>query len=271
VLPIQTVYASSGWDSYSWAFQASHGAATLIVHNPGVSEDPACGPLLDSFAYCAHQKQKILAPCSAVRVVPKKRKCSKKNATNIWPCTLQTTCSRTGDFEEGPYMFPGVPWGVLVPPVDEDDYSPLPPWMVLSATKSVKYLDAAHHAVPRGAHAVELLSGTEAALAQDVATVTGRPYRLEFSAGDGCVGSLSVRAYAARGSVTVTVPVPHASRGKGGHRRGVLDFTAVANQTRVAFVSMAFTMKSDGTLCGPVLDDVSLVGLRSHAARRLLL
>lgn len=147
-------------------------------------------------------------------------------------------------------MFPGVPWGVLVPPVDEDDYSPLPPWMVLSATKSVKYLDAAHHAVPRGAHAVprgahavELLSGTEAALAQDVATVTGRPYRLEFSAGDGCVGSLSVRAYAARGSVTVTVPVPHASRGKGGHRRGVLDFTAVANQTRVAFVSMAYNMK----------------------------
>lgn len=50
VLPIQTVYASSGWDSYSWAFEARHGAATLIVHNPGVSEDPACGPLLDSFA-----------------------------------------------------------------------------------------------------------------------------------------------------------------------------------------------------------------------------
>lgn len=176
---------------------------------------------------------------------------------------------QNGDFEEGPYMFPGVPWGGAgaVPPVDEDDYSPLPPWMVLSATKSVKYLDAAHHAVPRGAHAVELLSGTEAALAQDVATVAGRPYRLEFSAGDGCVGSLSVRAYAARGSVTV----PHASRGKGGHRRGVLDFTAVANLTRVAFVSMAFTMKNDGTLCGPVLDDVSLVGLRSHAARRLLL
>jgi hypothetical protein len=50
VLPIQTVYASSGWDSYSWAFEARHGAVTLIVHNPGVSEDPACGPLLDSFA-----------------------------------------------------------------------------------------------------------------------------------------------------------------------------------------------------------------------------
>jgi hypothetical protein len=150
-----------------------------------------------------------------------KKKCNEYMSLHSADNMLQN-----GDFEEGPYMFPGVPWGGAgaVPPVDEDDYSPLPPWMVLSATKSVKYLDAAHHAVPRGAHAVELLSGTEAALAQDVATVAGRPYRLEFSAGDGCVGSLSVRAYAARGSVTV----PHASRGKGGHRRGVLDFTAVA-------------------------------------------
>lgn len=178
---------------------------------------------------------------------------------------------RNGDFEEGPYIFPDVPWGVLVPPMDEDDYSPLSPWMILSTTKSVKYVDAAHYnGVPRGARAVELLSGVETALAQDVATVAGRPYRLEFStgdAGDGCAGSLSVRAYAARGSVTV----PHESRGDGGHRRGVLDFTATANTTRVAFVSMAYTMKTDGTLCGPVLDDVSLVGLHGHAARRLLL
>jgi hypothetical protein len=177
---------------------------------------------------------------------------------------------RNGDFEEGPYIFPDVPWGVLVPPLDEDDYSPLSPWMVLSTTKSVKYLDAAHYAVPHGARAVELLSGVETALAQDVATVVGRPYRLEFStgdAGDGCAGSLSVRAYAARGSVTV----PHESQGNGAHKRGVLDFTAIANRTRVVFVSMAYTMKSDGTLCGPVLDDVSLVGLHSHAARRFLL
>jgi len=178
---------------------------------------------------------------------------------------------QNGDFEEGPYIFPDAPWGVLVPPMDEDDYSPLSPWMILSTTKSVKYLDAAHYAVPHGARAVELLSGVETALAQDVATVAGRPYRLEFStgdAGDGCSGSLSLRAYAASGSVTV----PHESQGRGGHKRGVLDFTATADRTRVAFVSMAYTMKqSDGTLCGPVLDDVSLVGLHSRAARRFLL
>ena len=50
VLPIQTVYTSSGWDSYSWAFKATGSVVSLIVHNPGIAEDQACGPLLDQFA-----------------------------------------------------------------------------------------------------------------------------------------------------------------------------------------------------------------------------
>ena len=49
-LPIQTVYTSSGWDSYSWAFEAKDGVVSLIVHNPGVTEDAACGPLVYAFA-----------------------------------------------------------------------------------------------------------------------------------------------------------------------------------------------------------------------------
>ncbi|KAJ1271701.1 hypothetical protein BS78_06G146200 [Paspalum vaginatum] len=238
VLPIQTVYTSNGWDSYSWAFQAPHSAVTLIVHNPGVADDAACGP----FAI------KTLRP----------------------PPRTKNNMLRNGESEEGQYIFPGAPWGVMVPPLDEDDYSPLSPWMVLSPTKSVKYLDAARYAVPQGVRAVELVAGMETALVQDACTVPGRYYRLEFSAGDagdGCVGSLPVHAYAARGSVTV----PYESQGKGGYKRGVLDFAAIANQTRVVFVSMAYTMKNDSTLCGPVVDDVSLVALHNHAARRLRL
>ncbi|PUZ47803.1 hypothetical protein GQ55_7G195300 [Panicum hallii var. hallii] len=242
ILPIQTVYTSSGWDSYSWAFKARRSAVTLIVHNPGVADDAACGPLLDAFAI------KTLQP----------------------PQRTKSNMLKNGDFEEGPYTFLDTAWGVLVPPLDEDDYSPLSPWMVLSSTKSVKYLDAAHHAVPRGARAVELVSGVESALVQDVVTVPGRPYRLEFSAGDagdGCAGSLAVQAYAARGSVKVA----YQSQGKGGHTRGALEFTAIANRTRVVFVSTAYNVKADGTLCGPVVDDVSLVCTREPAARRLLL
>jgi hypothetical protein len=50
LLPIQTVYTSSGWDSYAWAFRAKHTVVWLTIHNPGVEEDPACGPLIDSVA-----------------------------------------------------------------------------------------------------------------------------------------------------------------------------------------------------------------------------
>ena len=101
---------------------------------------------------------------------------------------------RNGGFEDGPYIFPNTPWGVLVPPVAEDEHSPLPGWLVImSDTKVVKYVDAAHHAVPRGSYAVELVAGRECALLQEVRTVLGRPYELSFSvgdAGDGCAGHL---------------------------------------------------------------------------------
>ncbi|KAL6903619.1 hypothetical protein ACP4OV_004432 [Aristida adscensionis] len=244
VLPIQTVYTSSGWDSYSWAFKATYSPVTLIVHNPGVSEDPACGPLIDLFA---------------IKTLKTPQRTGIKN-----------NLLKNGDFEDGPYIFPNTQWGVLVPPMDEDDYSALSPWMVMSSTKSVKYVDAAHFAVPHGARAVELVSGMETALVQNVTTMPGWQYRLEFAVGDtgkDCVGAMSVQAYAARGSVKV----PYQSQGRGGFRRGMLDFTAVAAQTRVVFVSMSYNVKRDGTLCGPVVDDVSLVCTRNHTARRLLL
>ncbi|KAF8704261.1 hypothetical protein HU200_031760 [Digitaria exilis] len=50
VLPIQTVYTSSGWDAYSWAFKAKHTTVWLCIHNPGHEDHPACGPLIDAVA-----------------------------------------------------------------------------------------------------------------------------------------------------------------------------------------------------------------------------
>ncbi|PUZ47809.1 hypothetical protein GQ55_7G195800 [Panicum hallii var. hallii] len=240
VLPIQTVYTSSGWDSYSWAFKAKHSTVWLSIHNPGHEENPACGPLVDFIAI------KALHP----------------------PHHVQGNMLRNGDFEEGPHIFPDVPWGVLVPPMSEDLYSPLPGWMVLSDTKVVKYVDAAHHAVPRGARAVELVAGMECALVQEARTVPGRAYRLSFSVGDGangCEGTLGVDVYAGQTRATAS----YESRGTGGHRRVELDFEAAEGLTRVVFHSSNYHMKPDGTLCGPVVDDVSLVPVHRHAARRL--
>nr|XP_051211736.1 uncharacterized protein LOC127329244 [Lolium perenne] len=240
LLPIQTVYTSSGWDSYAWAFRAKHTVVWLTIHNPGVEEDPACGPLIDSVA---------------IKTLSRPRR-------------TKSNMLRNGDFEEGPYIFPGSTWGVLVPPMDEDDFSPLPGWMIMSDTKSVKYVDAPQHRVPHGARAVELVSGRETALVQEVATVPGRSYRMLFYVGDaanGCEASMIVQAYAARASQQVQ----YDSKGVGGYKRGKMDFVAVDKLTRVVLQSMNYHMKPDGTLCGPVVDDVSLVSVRKGAARRL--
>lgn len=50
VFPIQTVYSSNGWDSYACGFNADFPEVDIVIHNPGKSEDPACGPLIDSVA-----------------------------------------------------------------------------------------------------------------------------------------------------------------------------------------------------------------------------
>lgn len=167
---------------------------------------------------------------------------------------------KNGDFEEGPYIIPNTTWGVIIPPNIEDSHSPLPGWMVESL-KAVKYIDSTHFSVPKGKRAVELVAGKESALAQVVRTVPGRVYTLTFSVGDAanaCEGSMVIEAYAAKG----TVKVPYKSKGKGGFKRGVLKFTAIAERTRVVFLSSFYHSKTDGSLCGPVIDDVVLVSVR---------
>lgn len=50
VIPIQTLYTSSGWDPIAYGFKAEYDVVEMVIHNPGVEEDPACGPLIDSIA-----------------------------------------------------------------------------------------------------------------------------------------------------------------------------------------------------------------------------
>ncbi|KAJ4744613.1 hypothetical protein LUZ62_008455 [Rhynchospora pubera] len=239
VLPMQTMYSSSGWDSYAWAFKAKFSEVDLVIHNPGVEEDPACGPLIDSVAI------RTLYP----------------------PRITKYNLLKNGDFEEGPYLFPNTSWGVLIPPMIEDTHSPLPAWMVESL-KAVKYIDSDHYKVPKGKRAVELVAGKESALAQVVRTVPGRRYSLTFLVGDaadGCMGPMVVEAFADHG----TVKVPYESTGTGGFKKAILRFVATGNRTRVVFLSTYYHMKTDGSLCGPVIDDVLLLSVR-NTGRKLL-
>lgn len=49
-LPLQTLYSSNGGDVYAWGFIPKTGSVKVTFHNPGVQEDPACGPLIDAVA-----------------------------------------------------------------------------------------------------------------------------------------------------------------------------------------------------------------------------
>ncbi|KAL3511851.1 hypothetical protein ACH5RR_024568 [Cinchona calisaya] len=225
MLPMQTVYSSEGWDSYSWGFLAEANEVEIVIHNPGREKDPACGPLIDSVALKALNS----------------------------PTKTRGNLLKNGNFEEGPYIFSKTTWGVLIPPNIEDDHSPLPGWMIESL-KAVKYIDSAHFAVPEGKRAVELVAGRESAIAQVVRTVPGWWYDLVFSVGDAknsCQGSMLIEAFAG----TATLQVPYESSGKGGFIRATHRFRAVSKRTRVRFLSTYYHMKSDGTLCGPTIDD----------------
>ncbi|XP_044497755.1 uncharacterized protein LOC123219825 [Mangifera indica] len=233
ILPIQTVYSSTGWDSYSWGFLAEASQIEISIHNPGVEDDPACGPLIDSVAL------KVLTPL-------------KRTNENML---------KNGDFEEGPYIIPQASWGVLIPPHIEDDHSPLPGW-IIESLKAVKYIDSDHFSVPGGKRAIELVAGKESAIAQIVRTTVGKNYTLSFSigdAGDLCAGTLGVEAYAGLDSIKV----PYESSGKGGSKKAELKFKAISTRTRVTFLSTYYSMQSDnsGSLCGPVIDDVKLLSV----------
>ncbi|XP_072983983.1 BIIDXI-like protein At5g11420 [Typha latifolia] len=234
LLPMQTLYSSNGWDSYAWAWIAMDDDIDVVVHNPGLTEDPACGPLIDSVAIKA--------------LFPPKR--TNKNLV------------KNGDFEEGPYILPNTSYGVLIPSQIEDDHSPIPGWMVESL-KAIKYLDAAHFIVPHGSRAVELLAGKESSIAQVIRTFPGRSYVLTFTVGDAsnaCMGSLMIEAFAGKG----TVKVAYESKGTGGFKRAVLPFKATGARTRLVFWSTYYNTRSDdmSSLCGPVLDDVAVVSVR---------
>jgi hypothetical protein len=70
---------------------------------------------------------------------------------------------------------------------------------------------------------------------------------------------MMVDAYAARRTLQVT----YTSNGTGGFKKAVFKFVANGNRTRVVFLSSNYHMKFDGSLCGPVIDDVSLLSVRN--------
>ena len=169
---------------------------------------------------------------------------------------------KNGDFETGPHVFKNFSTGVLLLPKRTDIYSSLPGWIVESL-KPVKYVDSKHFSVPQGLAAIELVGGRETAIAQIIRTVPNKFYLLSFALGDarnGCHGSMTIEAFAAR----KTIKVSFTSTGIGGSKTAILKFQALSNRTRITFYSPNYHTKLHdyGHICGPVLDDVIVFPLK---------
>ncbi|XP_028798308.1 uncharacterized protein LOC114753766 [Neltuma alba] len=226
-VPLQTLYSLNG-DVIAWGFMATSNIAKVTFHNPGVQEDPACGPLLDAIAI------REFYP----------------------PRPIRGNLVKNSGFEEGPFPIFNSTNGVLLPPKQQDFLSPLPGW-IIESLKAVKFIDSWHFNIPFGHGAVELVAGRESALAQILRTVPNKVYNLSFAVGDaknGCHGSMMVEAFAAKD----TLKVPYQSVGKGGFKTASFRFKAIEPRTRITFYSSYYHTRIDdfGSLCGPVLDQV---------------
>lgn len=49
-IDLQTLYSVQGWDPYAWAFEAVVDRVRLVFRNPGMEDDPTCGPIIDDIA-----------------------------------------------------------------------------------------------------------------------------------------------------------------------------------------------------------------------------
>ncbi|XP_027087891.1 BIIDXI-like protein At5g11420 [Coffea arabica] len=227
-IDLQTLYSVHGWDSYAWAFQADVDDVRVVFKNPGMEDDPTCGPIIDDIAI-----KKLFVPDK-----------SKDNAV------------LNGDFEEGPWMFRNASLGVLLPTNLDEETSSLPGWIVES-NRAVRYIDSYHFTVPEGKRAIELLSGKEGIISQMVQTKPNQRYRLTFSlghAGDSCKQPLAVMAFAGDQAQNIHYTPDSNSTFQSAN----LNFTAKAERTRVAFYSIYYNTRTDdmSSLCGPVVDDV---------------
>ncbi|KAE8725830.1 putative Prefoldin subunit [Hibiscus syriacus] len=225
---LQTLYNVQGWDPYSISFAAAEEKVRLNFKNPGMEDDPECGPIIDDIAIKKLQ-------------VPDK---PKDNAVD------------NGGFEFGPWMFQNVSLGVLLPTNLDEETSPVPGWMVES-TRAVRYIDSNHYAVPEGKRAVELVSGKEGIISQMVKTKPEKQYSLSFSLGharDKCKEPLAVMTFAGDQARSFH----YTPESNSTFQVAIVNFTARAESTRIAFYSVYYNTRTDdmSSLCGPVVDDV---------------
>ncbi|KAI3972877.1 hypothetical protein MKX01_019535 [Papaver californicum] len=242
-IDLQTLYNVQGWDFYSVAFQADSDDSRVVFQNPGMEDDPTCGPIIDDIAI-----KKLFTPDKP-----------KDNAVI------------NGDFEEGPWVFRNTSLGVLLPTHLDEETTTLPGW-IIESNRAVRYIDSYHFDVPQGKRAIELLSGKEGIISQMVQTKPDKKYSLTFAighAGDSCQQQpLAIMAFAGDQIANIHY-MPGANKT---FDTANVTFTAKAERSRIAFYSVYYNQRSDdkSSLCGPVVDDVKVWDFSKSSTSRIL-
>ncbi|KAL0364321.1 UNVERIFIED_CONTAM: hypothetical protein Sangu_0529700 [Sesamum angustifolium] len=201
---------------------------------------------------------------------------SGRDGSSCWPVVDAFTVKRNGmprwyegnmlangDFEVGPAFLSNSSEGILLNDEPDRLISPLQQWSVLG---TIRYIDSKHYKVPQGKAAVELLSGAPSGIQVDLKLPTTlTSYMLNFTMGDAndsCVGDFILYVQTGVDVHNFTMR----SNGTGSASRHSVRFKAdPSRETSIRFYSFNETKASDGVLCGPVLDNVVLVG--SHGDR----
>ncbi|CAA0825668.1 Protein of unknown function- DUF642 [Striga hermonthica] len=212
---------------------------SVAAHNSG-NNVISCGPLVDGFTV--------------------KR--------NFMPRWYDGNLLSNGDFEVGPSFIKNSSEGILLMNDQVQELnSPLQEWNILG---TIKYIDSIHFKVPHGKAAIELLSGSPSGVQVDLNLATTLTYTLNFTLGDAndlCIGDLVL--------FLEIGPDVHnfvmSSYGRGSVYHHFVTFNArPSGVTSIVFYSMNETRTSDGVLCGPVLDNIVLVGSNGERVTKLM-
>ncbi|XP_055959832.1 protein DUF642 L-GALACTONO-1,4-LACTONE-RESPONSIVE GENE 2-like [Mercurialis annua] len=159
-----------------------------------------------------------------------------------------------GGFEVGPAFLKSSKEGILLDEEPEQIESPLQQWSIIG---TVKYIHSVHYYVPEGNAAIEIVSNEPSGIITLRKLSKGTDYTLEFimgDANDSCVGDLILQAQVGKTNQNFTLQ----SKGTGSAQNQSLNFKADANLISISFTSINQGQRSDGVLCGPVIDNVVL-------------
>ncbi|XP_073131161.1 protein BIIDXI-like [Henckelia pumila] len=169
-----------------------------------------------------------------------------------------------GDFEIGPAVIKNSSEGILLSEDSTSYHTPLQQWKILG---TVKYIDSKHFKIPRGNAAIELFSGSSGIQADFVFQLK-QTYTLNFTIGDAndsCVGDLLVFLQVGNDVWNYTLQGNGTGSAKSRHSVSFSIATESSRDTSIVFYRFNETWASDGVLCGPVLDNISLYSSNSNS------